>query len=125
MYTEDHNGSPHLKRKEIRSSFTAADLQTLQYMDVNSDTAYKLLHPDTAKLLDEHLPHHTLGTSICIRMIHYLMAPYKDVTIGSPVDAVCSIATGLTFLRLWKKYLELNKCCKRHETVLSIHHRAD
>ena len=39
-------------------------------------------------------------------MVMYIMDPYRNVDFGSPLD-VRSVATGLTMLRLWKKYMQL------------------
>ena len=94
--------------KKIDTGLTEIDLILVKFFDQNSDAAYKVFSKTIADLLPKHV-HGSIGTELYIRMVIYIMDPYRNVDFGSPPDVVESIATGLTMLRLWRKHVQLTK----------------
>ena len=95
-------------QKNIQCTLSDKDLVQVKFLDQNSDAAYKVFSPRTAELLDQYVPG-SIATSLYITMIHSLREPYSNPHFGSPLEVVKSVATGLTMLRLWRRYLLLEK----------------
>ena len=94
--------------KNIATGLTEIDLIMVKFFDQNSDAAYKVFNTTIADLLNQHV-YGSVETELYIRMVVHIMDPYRNVAFGSPPDVVQSIGTGLTMLRLWRKYLQLTK----------------
>ena len=49
------------------------------------------------------------GTCHFITAVHFLTEPFFTASYGSPEDIQKALSTGITILRLWKRYLEIKK----------------
>ena len=96
------------KDKNIATGLLETDLMIASYFDQNSDAAYKVFSTEILNLLTKYVPH-SLGTCLFIEMVMCLMRPYTDLDMQDPSDIIRSVAKGLMMLRLWRKYLMINK----------------
>lgn len=127
---KDSNGSvhvsvDHLKKlhqtcldKNIEVRFTERDLLLARFMDMNPEAANKIFTLDISALLDEHMPG-SEGTSLYIQAVYHLTEPFFDVSFGTPGQIQESVSTGISILRMWKKYLELSFPGKLHSKTNS------
>lgn len=49
------------------------------------------------------------GTCLHVTAVHFLTEPFFNANYGSPEEIQKALSTGITILRLWKRYLELKK----------------
>ena len=49
------------------------------------------------------------ATCLYIIAVYHLTQPFYQADFGSPEDIQRSVSTGITVLRLWRRYLELKK----------------
>ena len=96
------------KQKDIETGLSESDLLLATYFDQNSDAAYKVFTMEIVNLLKKYVSH-SLGTSLYIEMVIAIMRPYTDLDMQNPSEIVQSVAMGLMMLRLWRKYIIINK----------------
>jgi len=88
--------------------FNTSDLLLVYFFDQNSDACERLFTIRIVDLLDEHVPGSD-GTSLYIRVVYYLIQPFRVPDFGSPEDVQKLVSYAITIFRLLKKVLELRK----------------
>ena len=78
--------------------FSANDLLLTSFFDQRPDTANRIF---TLKGSE--------GTCLFITAVHFLTESFFNASYGSPEDIQKALSTGITILRLWKRYHEIKK----------------
>ena len=91
----------------VNCGLSENDVLLAKFFDQNSDAAYEVFDLRMADLLEEYVPD-SVSTVVYIKMIYYIMLPFRDLNM-TPPEIVRSVGTGPMMMRLWKKYLELSQ----------------
>lgn len=87
--------------------FSANDL-LISFFDQRPDTANRIFTLKVAEMLHKYVKG-SEGTCLFITAVHFLTEPFFNASYGSPEDIQKALSTGITILRLWKRYLEIRK----------------
>ena len=88
--------------------FSANDLLLISFFDQRPDTANRIFTLKVAEMLHKYVKG-SEGTCLFITAVHFLTEPFFNASYGSPEDIQKALSTGITILRLWKRYLEIKK----------------
>ena len=87
--------------------FSANDV-LISFFDQRPDTANRIFTLKVAEMLHKYVKG-SEGTCLFITAVHFLTEPFFNASYGSPEDIQKALYTGITILRLWKRYLEIKK----------------
>lgn len=88
--------------------FSVNDLLLITFFDQRPDTANRIFTLKVAEMLHKYVKG-SEGTCLFITAVHFLTEPFFNASYGSPQDIQKALSTGITILRLWKRYLEIRK----------------
>ena len=96
------------KEKGQSVPFSANDLLLISFFDQRPDTANRIFTLKVVDMLHKYVKG-SEGTCLYITAVHFLTEPFFNASYGSPEEIQKALSTGISILRLWKKYLELKK----------------
>lgn len=96
------------KEKGQSVPFSANDLLLISFFDQRPDTANRIFTLKVVDMLHEYVKG-SEGTCLYITAVHFLTEPFFNASYGSPEEIQKALSTGISILRLWKRYLELKK----------------
>ena len=82
--------------------------ELISFFDQRPDTANRIFTLKVAEMLHKYVKG-SEGTCLFITAVHFLTEPFFNASYGSPEDIQKALSTGITILRLWKRYLEIRK----------------
>ena len=96
------------KEKGQSVPFSANDLLLISFFDQRPDTANRIFTLKVVDMLHKYVKG-SEGTCLYITAVHFLTEPFFNASYGSPEEIQKALSTGISILRLWKRYLELKK----------------
>lgn len=96
------------KEKGQSVPFSANDLILISFFDQRPDTANRIFTLKVVDMLHKYVKG-SEGTCLYITAVHFLTEPFFNASYGSPEEIQKALSTGISILRLWKRYLELKK----------------
>lgn len=96
------------KEKGQSVPFSANDLLLISFFDQRPDTANRIFTLKVVDMLHKYVKG-SEGTCLYITAVHFLTEPFFNASYGSPEEIQKALSTGITILRLWKRYLEIKK----------------